>query len=278
MTLPGGQSAPLKAYVRDIGRQERVLTLTYILAYVIYCVPSALIYLDKGNAIESNVLSSFSADDWIIIIIQVGVFLKVTMTFAGVHMIYQIWISQMVWGRTTPPNAWKRAILMILTYIVVLVMANFLTDLLPVLGIGGAMGLLGMYVMAPLAELKENGWNWKAKQGIIDIVLITIGMFTLVVSSIYSIKSAVDFFANPVNYDCHPTPKPAPLPIVPGGNRTRSVTFAPGPSVTPTQVPAVSAIASAIASAVPAATPIPAQTASIFVSVTPAPLPSPPPA
>jgi hypothetical protein len=196
MTLPGGQSAPLKAYVRDIGRQERVLTLAYIFAYIIYCIPSALIYLDVGDDVQSNVLLSFDPKDYIIIIIQVGIFLKVTMTFAGVHMIYQIWVSQMVWGTIKPPTALKRAILMILTYVLVLVAANLLTDLLPVLGIGGAMGLIGMYVMAPLAELKDGGWKWKTLHGFGDVILIIIGVFATIVSTIYSIKSAVDFFKN----------------------------------------------------------------------------------
>jgi hypothetical protein len=194
MTLPGGQSAPLKAYVRDINRQESVLTLAYVFAFVIYCVPSVLIYLDVGNEIKSNVLMSFDPKDWIIIVIQVGVFLKVTMTFAGVHMIYQIWVSQMVWGTVKPPSVVSRAILMIITYVLVLVAANLLTDLLPVLGIGGAMGLVGMYVMAPLAELKDSGWKWNTPHGIFDCFLIVIGIFATIVSSIFSIKSAVDFF------------------------------------------------------------------------------------
>jgi hypothetical protein len=156
MTLPGGQSAPLKAYVRDIRKQERVLTLTYGLCYLIYCVPSVLIYLDKGEEIVSNVLMSFDPKNWIIIIIQVGVVLKVTMTFVGVHMIYQIWISQMAWGMTRPPTSLKRTILMIVTYVATIGGAFVLTDLLPVLGIAGALGLVGMYVLAPMAELKER--------------------------------------------------------------------------------------------------------------------------
>jgi hypothetical protein len=110
---------------------------------------------------------SFLPKDWIIIIIQVGIFLKVTMTFAGVHMIYQILVSQMVWGTVKPPSVLKRAILMIITYVLVLVAANLLTDLLPVLGIGGAMGLIGMYVMAPLAELKDDGWKWRGQQSLV---------------------------------------------------------------------------------------------------------------
>jgi hypothetical protein len=191
MTLPGAQSAPLKAYVRNIGKQERVLTLAYVLCYIIYCVPSTLIYLDKGNEIKSNVLMSFDPKNVIIIIIQVGVVLKVTMTFVGLQMIYQIWVSQMVWGQTKPPTAWKRAILMVLTYAAVLGGALVLTDLLPVLGIAGALGLVGMYVLAPLAELKEGGWHWKEKQGIFDIILIIIGVFTTIVSLVFSIKSAV---------------------------------------------------------------------------------------
>jgi amino acid permease len=196
MTLPAGQSAPLKAYVRAINRQENVLTMTYVLAYIIYCVPSALIYLDLGNGVQSNVLMSFDPKDWIIIIIQVGVFLKVTMAFAGVHMIYQIWVSQMVWGTVKPPTVWRRAILMTITYAFVLVAANLLTDLLPVLGIGGALGLVSMYIMAPLAELKVGGWRWKTIRGMFDIVLIVIGVFATIVSWIFSIKSAIDFFKN----------------------------------------------------------------------------------
>jgi amino acid permease len=199
MTLPGAQSAPLKAYVRDIRRQESVITMTYVAAYLIYCVPSALIYLDVGNDVKSDVLMSFDPHDWIIIIIQIGVFLKVTMAFAGVHMIYQIWVSQLVWGTVKPPTASRRAVLMIITYVVVLAAANFLTDLLPVLGIGGSLGLLSMYVMPPLAELKEGGWRWKTRRGVFDVVLAIIGVFAIVVSSIFSIKSAVDFFKNRTN-------------------------------------------------------------------------------
>jgi hypothetical protein len=191
MTLPGGQSAPLKAYVRDIQKQEHVLTLTYALCYLIYCVPSVLIYLDVGADIQSNVLMSFKPDNWIIIIIQVGVLLKVTMTFIGIQMIYQIWMSQMLWGTVRPPTKLKRAILMIFTYAAVLGGALVLSDLLPVLGIAGSLGLVGMYVLAPMAELKESGWVVKSRQGLFDVVLITIGLFTTVVAFVFSIMSAI---------------------------------------------------------------------------------------
>jgi hypothetical protein len=195
MTLPGGQSAPLKAYVRDIRKQEKVLTLTYVLCYFIYCVPSVLIYLDKGNEIMSNVLMSFDPDNWIMIIIQVGVVLKVTMTFVGIHMIYQTWMSQMIWATPRPPTMLRRAILMIVTYAASLGGALALTDLLSVLGIGGALGLVGMYVLAPMAELKTSGWIIRSKQGIFDVCLITIGIFTTVVSFVFSIMSAVESFS-----------------------------------------------------------------------------------
>jgi hypothetical protein len=35
-----------------------------------------------------------------------------------------------------------------------------------------------MSVVAPSAELKTNEWLWKEKQGIVDIVLRTIRIFT----------------------------------------------------------------------------------------------------
>jgi hypothetical protein len=192
MTLPGAQSAPLKAYVRDIRRQESVLTLAYVLCYIIYCVPSTLIYLDKGGEIQSNVLMSFDAKNWLMIIIQAGVVLKVTMTFVGIHMIYQIWVSQMVWRTVKPPSKLARAILMILTYAVAIGGSIVLSDLLPVLGIGGSLALVGMYVLAPLAELKLSGWQWRTKQGLFDVTLVTIGVFTTIVSFVFSIQSAIE--------------------------------------------------------------------------------------
>jgi hypothetical protein len=135
---------------------------------------------------------SFDPKNAIIIIIQIGVVLKVTMTFVGLQMIYQIWISQMIWGTPRIPSPWKRGIVMILTYAAVIGGALVLKDLLPVLGIAGALGLVGMYVLAPIGELKENGWNWREKQGWFDITLIIIGIFTTIVSFVFSIKSAVD--------------------------------------------------------------------------------------
>jgi hypothetical protein len=134
---------------------------------------------------------SFDTDNWIIIVIQIGVLLKVTMTFIGIQMIYQIWMSQMMWNTVRPPTKVKRAILMILTYAAVLGGALVLSDLLPVLGIGGALGLVGMYVLAPMAELKESGWVVRSKQGIFDVVLITIGLFTTVVSFVFAVMSII---------------------------------------------------------------------------------------
>jgi amino acid permease len=191
MTLPADQSAPLKAYVRDLGRQGRVLTITYICAYLIYCVPSVLIYLDKGAAVESNVLMSFDADDVLIIIIQVGVFLKVTLIFAGIHIVYQTWWSQILWKTTRPPNWWTRAILMIVTYILVLVCALYFTDLLPVLGVGGALGLLGIYVLPSVALLKDRNWTLKSWYSVRDIVVILLGLFCTVVACYYAFQAAI---------------------------------------------------------------------------------------
>jgi hypothetical protein len=85
---------------------------------------------------------------------------------------------------------------MCLTYAASLGVALVLSDLLPVLGIGGALGLVGMYVLAPMAELKTGGWKVATKQGVFEVTLITIGIFTTIVSVIFSIKSAVDSFAS----------------------------------------------------------------------------------
>jgi hypothetical protein len=158
---------------------------------LIYGIPSVLIYLDKGEDIQSNVLMSFDADDWIIIIIQIGVFLKVTLIFAGIHIVYQTWWSQLIWKTTRPPTCGKRAILMIVTYILVLVCAIFFTDLLPVLGIGGALGLLGIYVLPSVALLKDRNWNMKSWYSVRDLCVIVFGLFCTVVSSIYAFKAAI---------------------------------------------------------------------------------------
>jgi amino acid permease len=191
MTLPADQSAPLKAYVRDLGRQERILTITYIWAYLIYCVPSVLIYLDKGDAIQSNVLMSFDADDWIIIIIQVGVFLKITLIFAGIHIVYQTWWSQLIWRTTRPPNCFKRGILMVITYVLVIVSAIYFTDLLPVLGVGGALSLFGIYVLPTVALMKDRNWELRSWLSVRDIVMILVGTFCTIVTTIFAVQSAI---------------------------------------------------------------------------------------
>jgi hypothetical protein len=51
--------------------------------YFGYPVPSVLIYLVKGDEIQSDVLSSERKDDGLIILLQIVVFVKVTVSFDG---------------------------------------------------------------------------------------------------------------------------------------------------------------------------------------------------
>jgi hypothetical protein len=155
-------------------------------------VPSTLIYLDKGGDIQSNVLMSFAADDWIVIAIQVGVFLKVTLTFAGVHIVYQTWWSQLIWETTRPPSCAKRAVLMVVTYVLVILAALLFTDLLPVLGVGGAFSLFGIYVLPTIEMLKDRNWDLRSWLSVRDVLMVLFGTFVTVLSTVYAFISAAE--------------------------------------------------------------------------------------
>jgi hypothetical protein len=135
---------------------------------------------------------SFDARDGIIIVIQVGEFLKVTLIFAGIHIVYQTWWSQLVWQTTSPPSCAKRGAIMIVTYVLVIIAAVFFTDLLPVLSVGGAMTLFGIYVLPTVELLKDRNWNLRSWASVRDVLMILFGSFVTVASTVYAIKSAVD--------------------------------------------------------------------------------------
>jgi hypothetical protein len=81
---------------------------------------------------------------------------------------------------------------MVVTHVLVILAALLFTDLLPVLGAGGAFSLFGTYVLPTIEMLRDRNWELQSWLSVRDVLMVLFGTFATVLSTTYAFISAVE--------------------------------------------------------------------------------------
>jgi amino acid permease len=198
-SLPIVMNPAIAPYNPNTRKRKVALAATYFVSWIFVAVPAFVAYLTKGNNTESDVLSSFSKSDVVIICIQAAIFLKVTLSYplivaSLVGSLGGIFFDQNIAELLT---AKQRLLLMPVVNVVNVVLAMFLKDIQPVLGIGGALGgCLVVFAFPSLGRLKIRRDPLLKPKNIAHICLIIFGLISAGICTYYSVSDAIDAFSH----------------------------------------------------------------------------------
>ena len=184
---------PLSLYNPDTKARSKVSLWAMILCLILVIIPGLFGYLQFGDKTKPNIMQNYPDDDKLILVVRIAFFLVVSFAYPAVGQSTMVsWgnlvfkdglVKQMVWK--------KRAVVLLLTNAIPLVVAMFLANAKPALSIGGAMGgCVADFVFPSLMWIfyyKETKWYHPKK-----LALWVFAAFGAVAAAISTYTAVVD--------------------------------------------------------------------------------------
>jgi amino acid permease len=197
-SLPIVMNPAIAPYNPNTRKRKVALAATYFVSWVFVAVPAFLAYLMKGAGTESDVLSSFEKGDVVIIIIQAAIFLKVTLSYPLIVASLVGSLGGLFWDQNIAEllTTKRRVMLIPAVNVVNVLLAMFLKDIQPVLGIGGALGgCIVVFAFPSLARLKIRRDPLSRPRNIGHVCLIVFGLASAAICAYYSVLDAIAAFS-----------------------------------------------------------------------------------
>lgn len=196
-SLPIIMMPVIAPYNPSVTKRQIVLGATFLFSWFVISVPGSLAYMMKGDSTQSDILSSFAKDDILIIIVQVAMFLNVTCSYPVVCMTIVGSLGQFAFGQSVPElmTTKQRIILIPIVNAINGLIAMFLNNIAPILGIGGALGgCLVVFAFPSLAYLKTRKKPLYYWRNVLFILFFLFGIFSACICTYYSVLDAINSF------------------------------------------------------------------------------------
>ncbi|KAH0785915.1 Transmembrane amino acid transporter protein [Histomonas meleagridis] len=188
----------INPYNTDIHKREVVSLWSIILCYVVVIIPGILGYLMFGSKTESIILSSFPDNDVLIIIVRVGFYIVVILSYPSIGLSLMSSWSQIIFKTVKQAElpALKRALVLVLTNIIPLAFAVFLPNARPALSIGGALGgCLVDFFFPPFIWIRISKKKFLSVQNILCAIFALFGVVSAGISTYQAIEDAIKSFS-----------------------------------------------------------------------------------
>lgn len=197
-SLPVVAISIFNEYSEDMKKRTMVTGVASSLTFLILVIPSVIGYIIFGDKADGNILNSFPDDDIVMIIVRVGFFLIVSFSYpiilAGAvtsswgHALFKV-------SQASDLVGWRRAVVLIVSNAVQLIIGMFLPKAKPAIAIGGAFGgCIVDFAFPGLLWIKASEhklWHW---DNILCMLLILFGIIFAILSTYYSILDAIQAF------------------------------------------------------------------------------------
>jgi amino acid permease len=187
----------LAAYHGDLRERKVILGASYVCSWILITMSGLFGYLLTGDSCQSDIFSSFAKDDILIILLQIGILLKVSYSYPLISTsligslgdtMFEQNLGELLTGR-------QRLVILPIVNIINVGIAMFLKDVIPVLGVGGALGgCIGIFAFPSLCRLKITKDSLSTPKNVAHICLVVFGLAAAVVCTYFSIKTAIDSF------------------------------------------------------------------------------------
>jgi amino acid permease len=187
----------VEPYNPDVRKRGVVSAWTCVLCFILVAVPAVIGYLMFGDKTADSILDNFANDDVLMIIVRIGFFFVVSFSYPCLgQSCLASW--SMVFYKVNqhaelPTN--KRAVVLLLTNAIPIILACFLPDASPVLGVGGALGgCIVDFFYPALIWVMVSKRPWTYWKNLLSILFTIVGIVLGVICTYQSIVDAVNSF------------------------------------------------------------------------------------
>ena len=185
----------VKPYNPDLHKRNVVSLASTTICFICVIVPGIIGYLMFGDNTESIILDNFPSKDPLIIVVRVAFFIVVSFSYPCIAQSLLVSWSSIIWRDSNQGGLsfWKRAVVLLATNIIPLLIAIFLPNAKPALSIGGAFGGCMVDFFFPaimwIRISKKPFYHWN------NILCILFAIFGLVSTAISTYQAVVDAIA-----------------------------------------------------------------------------------
>lgn len=184
-------------YTPDLKKRNFSSFLSLTIVFLVTCIPSIFAYLIFGDQCQGNILNNFADNDILMVIVRVGFFIIVTVSYPITHPAIICSFSALIFKENNASNlyGWRRALLLVLSNGIPLILGMFLPEMKPALEVGGALGgCLGNFFLPGIMWVLTSDKPKTHYTNILSILLSIFGLVSAVISTWIAVESAIDAF------------------------------------------------------------------------------------
>lgn len=191
--------APVAPYDPSLKKRTIVTGYTYIFAFTLTIIPGLLGYFYFGNNLVNDQLPNNFGDSPLWIIVNIGIFLKVSTSYPGVSVTTFASLSKMIFNDdiiNRLPDM-KRIILVTIVNVINLIISVFLKDSVkPILGIGGSLGACVLsFILPSICVLLITTRAYTHWTNILHVLFIVFGVFATIACTYSSVEGVIASFS-----------------------------------------------------------------------------------
>ena len=182
------------SYNPNVKKRVFILGITFIGSWFIVSIPAVIGYLLYGQNTNSDILSSFPNNDFMMMIVRLGMFISVSVSYPAVTMSITGSLGQVFFNQNIPElfTNKQRLILLPIVNLANYIIAVFFPDIKSILGIGGAIGgCLAGFAFPSLCRIVTRTTSLFTLTNIGHLLFIIFGVVMSFLSTWSSIKDAI---------------------------------------------------------------------------------------
>lgn len=178
-------------------KRQTIMASSLFFCFIVIAAPGAVGYLIFGNDAKSDLLRSFPDNDVLMIIVRVAIFLIVTFSYPVIIKEMVGTLGGFIYHNNNPAEMTlkQRCILIPIVNLISYVFALLSNTILPILGIGGALGtFLVTFAFPSICRLKITHSKLSHPRNIGHIIFACFGIAMAVICLYTSINDLVDAY------------------------------------------------------------------------------------
>ena len=186
-------------YEENYKARRNVSAITMTLAFVFVLIPSVIGYCIFGKDTNQNILLNFDSDDIAFIFVRIAFFIIVNSSFPLVARSIEATWGEFFFKINNPEflYGWKRAVVLIITCGIPLLVAMLLPQAKAAIAVGSASGgFIVAFAYPAILYLKTTRKPMKHPINVGLIILALISLALAVVSTYASVREAVNYYKN----------------------------------------------------------------------------------
>lgn len=184
----------LTPYNPNLKKRMTVTGASLICTFILVVFPGITSYIILGTSTKSDILSSFSSKDIIIIVARVAIFLVACLSYPIIISAIIGLLGSIFFKEHNPAalSTKKRAILLPFANVISILLSMFANDLKPIFAIGGSVSCLIVFTFPSVCMIVSRKKPLYYPQNILYLIYSIFGIIAFIVCIFTSIKDYIE--------------------------------------------------------------------------------------